>query len=293
MSNSSDVCILVPTCDRYRPVAEWTARRIGVDWRDHPPLFPHGLGDSRDWMTVALDGVRRRIEDGFRWIYLILDDHPPVGKCHSDVLNRRLPALAARLGAVNICLLGWGQRREREGEVLPAEDGALRRNDMSFRWKFSLHPALWNAESLRDLLEIRLGQFAGNERTAWNFERHRDAPGGPVGPNLLENTYRVDGARMAVRGSALGEILRQPALSGFDVFRFVLRIAGGQRRRDEFDRNHLWLYHYYRGPYPMLWSGAMRQGAPSRDFENFLRFTGRSALAREWREVKKQLPPSC
>jgi len=293
MITTSDVCILILTCDRYRPVAEWTQHRIVTDWPDHPPLFVHGLGDDRDWMTVALHGVSERLAEGFRWIYLILDDHPPVGKCNAQAMNTTLPELARKLDAVNICLLGWGQRREREGEILSSRDGALRRNDLSFRWKFSLHPSLWSAEKLRELLEIRLGQFAGSDRTAWNFERHRDQPDGPVGPHLLGNTYRVHGARMAVPESSAAEFLRQPALLGFDVFRFALRIAGGQNRRDQFDRENLWLYHYYRGPYPILWSGAMRQGRPSRDFENFLRFSGRSDLRREWNDVKKQLKPAC
>lgn len=293
MSRKSDVCILILTCDRYLPVAEWTKHRIATDWADHPPLFVHGSGDDRDWMTVALDGVSARLSEGFRWIYLVLDDHPPVGKCNARAMNTTLPELARRLDAVNICLLGWGQRREREGEVLSSRDGALRRNDTSFRWKFSLHPALWNAQKLRELLETRLGQFAGVDRTAWNFERHRDQPDGPVGRHLLDNTYRVHGARMAMPSSSAVEVLRQLALLGFDMFRFVLRIAGGQNRRDQFDRENLWLYHYYRGPYPILWSGAMRQGMPSRDFDNFLRFTGRSALRREWNEVKRKLSPSC
>lgn len=293
MNKDRDVCILVLTCDRYRPVAEWTTHRIATDWVGHPPLFVHGLGDERDWMTVALDGVSGRMADGFRWIYFVLDDHPPVGRCNAHALNATLPQLARRLGAVNICLLGWGQRREKEGTILPSRDSALRRNDVSFRWKFSLHPSLWNAEKLRELLVIRLGQFAGKDRTAWNFERQRDQPGGPVGGDLLANTYRVHGARMAAPQSAAAEILRQPALLGFDIFRFFLRIAGGQHRRDLFDRDNLWLYHYYRGPYPILWSGTMRQGAPSRDFENFLLFTGRSALSREWNEVKRKLSPVC
>jgi len=293
MSTPTDVCILVLTCDRYRAVAEWTKQRIEADWAHHPPVFVHGLGDNRDWMTVARDGVADRLASGFRWIYLVLDDHPPVGKCNAEALNNALPQLARRLGAVNICLLGWGQRREREGRILPARDGALRRNDVSFRWKFSLHPSLWNAEKLHELLGIRLGQFAGKDRTAWNFERHRDQPGGPVGMDLLECTYRVHGARLAVAQSAPAEILRQPALLGFDAFRFLLRITAGQERRDQFDRDNLWLYHYYRGPYPILWSGAMRQGAPSRDFDNFLRFTGRSALRREWNDVKRQLGSAC
>ncbi len=288
-----DVCILLATCDKYRVVAEWTARVIDASWTDHPAVRLHGLGDDRDWMSVTLDGVRSAVRDGFRWIYLVLDDHPPVGLCNAPALNTELPRLAAELGAVNIGLLGWGQRRGREGKLLGADRGRLLLNDASSRWKFSLHPALWSAEALTELLVVRLGQFSGSERNPWNFERHRDAPDGPVRRELLENTYQVNGQSMALGSRILDEVVRQPALLAFDAFRFVLRILGGQSRRDAFDRDNLWLYHYYRGPYPILWSGTMRKGAPSRDFENFLRFSGRRRLLCEWRAIKRQLAAPC
>ena len=287
------VCILLSTCDRYRPVAEWTESCIDRTWQDHPPLRRWGLGDDRDWMTVTRDGVAAMQCEGFRWIYLVLDDHPPVGLCHSDALNRTLPALAEKLQAVNISLLGWGQRRGREGTRLGRDDGFLLRNDPGYRWKFSLHPALWSAEKLLELLELRISQFEPAARTPWNFERHRDAADGPVRTEFLSGTYRVDGNALAVGSRWKDSLVREPLLSGFDVWRFFLRILRGQERRDAFDRDNLWLYHYYRGPYPILWSGAVRAGQPSRDFENFLRFTGRRAMAEEWRAVREKFAPAC
>ncbi len=289
----NEVCIFLSTCDRYRAVAEWTESLIGRNWHNHPPLRRWGLGDDHDWMTVTRDGVLAMQREGFRWIYLVLDDHPPVGPCQADILNRTLPALAEKLQAVNISLLGWGQRRGREGIRLRRGYGSLLRNDPGYRWKFSLHPALWSVEKLLELLDIRISQFEPMARTPWNFERHRDAADGPVPAELLSGTYRVDGHAFAVGSRCKDALVREPLLFGFDVWRFFLRILRGQERRDAFDRDNLWLYHYYRGPYPILWSGAVRAGKPSRDFENFLRFTGRRAMSEEWRTVREKFAPAC
>ena len=289
----NEVGILLSTCDRYRPVAEWTESLINRAWQDHPTVVRWGLGDQRDWMTVTRDGVVSMRKQGFRWIYLVLDDHPPVGPCRAEVLNQTLPSLAEKLEAVNVSLLGWGQRRGCEGTRLGREDCFLLRNDSGYRWKFSLHPALWSADKLLELLDLRIGQFEPSARTPWNFERHRDAPGGPVGTNLLEATYRVDGNALAEGSRWKDALVREPLLCGFDVWRFFVRILRGQDHRDAFDRDHLWLYHYYRGPYPILWSGAVRAGRPSRDFDNFLRFTGRRAMAAEWSEVRGRFAATC
>lgn len=288
-----DVCILLSTCDRHRPVAEWTASRIERDWPNHPPIIYAGLDDPRDLMTVNLAGAHAACREGFRWIYLILDDHPPVGLCREDILNETLPDAAEKLSVVNIGLLGWGQRRGEEGAKLGKSGAYLLRNSASYRWKFSLHPALWSADALRELLFIRLSQFATGERTPWNFERHRDLADGPVPARLLENTYRVEGNAMASGNRGLDAVIREPLLLAFDLWRFLLRLTRGQSARDAYDRDHLWAYHYYRGPYPILWSGALRAGRPSRDFENFLRFSRRKELLREWQSVRSKLETAC
>ena len=289
----SEVCILISTCDRHRPVAEWTTTRIARDWKNHPPVRYAGLGDARDWMTVNLAGVEAVRREGYRWIYLILDDHPPIGPCREDMLNTILPDMAAKLSVVNIGLLGWGQRRGKEGTISEESGGLLLRNSPDYRWKFSLHPALWSADALHKLLSIRAGQFVAGDRTPWNFERHRDAVGGPVPKNLLENTYRVNGHAAAGDSRLLDALWREPLLLGFDIRRFFIRMTRGQAVRDAYDRDNLWAYHYYRGPYPILWSGALRAGRPSRDFENFLRCSRRHEMRCEWESVRSKLQSPC
>lgn len=297
-----EVCILVSTCERYLPLARWTVERIRKSWANTPALFLCGaagdfaeslplIDDPRDWMGITLSAARELASRGTRWVYLILDDLPPVGPCNSRHLNEILPRLAREENAAHIGLLGWGQRRPVEGIDLGPKKFHLSRNNASYRWKFSLHPSLWSVADLITLLEARMKQYPAGQRTPWNFERHRDEPGGLVPEKLLASTFRINGLSMMGKNSI--DLFRAMALFGFDVYRFLLRILAGQPARDRFDLTGLWLYHYYRGPYPILWSGAMRQGKPSIEFQNFLKGTGRRELLAEWDAVATRLSPSC
>jgi len=295
-----DIIILISTCERYRPVAEWTRKCIDQNWENHPPVRVCGLQsetstthDSRDWMSLTLEGVNAAHAKGIKWIYLILDDLPPVGLCASRHLNETLPKLAEERQAVNIGLLGWGQRRGNEGVILSRNHGCLLRNNPDYRWKFSLHPGLWSVSALRELLEIRRTQFPPGQRTPWNFERRIDLPGDSVPPWMLENTYRVHGNSMAQSWRVPAIIGLEAFLAMFDIWRFLLRILRGQTSRENFDRNNLWLYHYYRGPYPIFWSGAVRQGKPHQEFEKFLKFTMRHQLLHEWRTTSELFQRTC
>jgi hypothetical protein len=291
MNHGGRLCILMPTCARYEAVGRLTLEQIGVSWDDHPPVFVCGVDsepalelrdDPRDWMSVTRSAVSDLAGRGFRWVYLILDDHPPTGPCRSEILNRLLPAYAVELGATNIGLLGWGQRRAREGVDLGPSFRHLARNDPSYRWKFSLHPALWSVEGLLRLLDVRLGQFPPGERTPWNFERHRDTADGPVPRELLAGTYRIHGASMVSWVGRAGIACKEAGLFGYDVLRFVLRVGCGQAARDRFDREGLWLYHVYSGPYPVFWSGVIRGGVPSPEFAIFQRLMARSGMLPAW-----------
>jgi len=293
-----DLCILVATCDRYLPIARWTVSCIHREWDEHPPIFVSGasggidgalplVDDPRDWMAVTAAAVKELKARGFRWIYLILDDLPPIGRCDATHLNRTIPAMAAKWGATCIGLLGWGQRRAIEGEDLGSDALHLGRNTRDYRWKFSLHPSLWSSVHLLELLEIRMMQFPPGGRTPWNFERHRDLPDGPVPERLLQSTYRVCGWHMTKKPFA--DTMREITLFGLDLFRFYLRVVVGERARLNFDKTELWLYHFYRGPYPIFWSGTMRQGKPAEKFSTFLRYTRRISLLKEWQKVIGEL----
>ncbi|MCX7868643.1 MAG: hypothetical protein N2322_01715, partial [Terrimicrobiaceae bacterium] len=236
--------------------------------------------DPADWMSAARLAVEGLMARGFRMAYWILDDHPPVGKCDARMLNEILPRQLEQLGAVNIGLLGCGQRRGLDGRRVPGT--GLVRNEAGYRWKFSLHPALWDLASLEELIEARLGQFSSGGRTPWDFERHRDEPDGPVPLRLLECTYRVEGWRLGPGSTRLAIALKECGLWFFDLWRFFLRVGCGAAAREAFDREGLWLYHWYLGPYPVFWSGAVRAGKPSPEFQTFLRVFGRRWMQSGW-----------
>ena len=283
--------ILISTSARYRAVAAKTREEIARQWADHPRIYVAGAPgadfppaeDPADWMSAALLAVEGLLGLGHEMAYWILDDHPPVGRCDSRALNEKLPRLLQELQAVNIGLLGCGQRREIEGRRI-ARTGLVR-NSPSYRWKFSLHPALWSLNALREVLLTRLGQFPEGRRTPWNFERHRDEPGGPVRRELLESTYRVEGWAWADAGGKFSIVLKEAALWLFDGWRFFLRVGLGPAAREEFDREGLWLYHWYLGPYPVFWSGAVRAGKPSPEFQTFHRLFARHWMGRGWEAV--------
>lgn len=235
-------------------------------------------------MSSALLAVEGLLKLGYETAFWILDDHPPVGKCDSELLNEELPALLLRLEAVNIGLLGCGQRRGLDGDIMAR--WGLVRNSSGYRWKFSLHPALWQLNCLRELLLIRLQQFPPGQRTPWNFERHRDLPEGPVPQSLLNSTYRVHGwLSSGVAGkAAIG--MKEIGLFFFDLWRFFLRVGIGAEAREAFDREGLWLYHWYLGPYPIFWSGAIRAGKPSPEFQTFYRWLAHRWMSENWKEVR-------
>ena len=296
--------ILIATYDRQEALARWTAARIRLLWPGHPPVFFSGLtrrgegnlgfeGDSRDWMNVNLQAVRQLIGRGFQRAYLILDDHPPVGSCYADYLNDRLPELSGNLHAACIGLLGYGQHRRREGHILgPAED-FLEHSLPAYRWKFSLHPGLWALEDLQTLLECRMKTYPHGQRTPWNFERHRDVPGDPRVDSIAGRCFRIRGAScLAPDSGARATLFFESGLRLLaDTELFAAKLAGGKAARDSAELRRLWMFGHYLGPYPIFWSGCMRQGKPHEDFEKWLARFGPRELKASWKAAKEESFP--
>ena len=291
-------CILISTFDRYEKLARWTLGRIDSEWANHPPVFFAGLsrrdgqslgfiGDSQDWMGVNLQAVRRLSESGYTHAYVILDDHPPVGRCHAGFLNDRLPELSACLGAAYVGLLGYGQHRRREGEDLGSAFAHLEKTSPSYRWKFSLHPGLWNLVDLQTLLECRMEIYPKGQRSPWNFERHRDVPGDLLVDSIASRCFRVRGSlslapEFLSRGAlALEYLIRFAA----DMELFAAKLSGGKPARDAAELRRLWMFGHYLGPYPIYWSGCMRQGKPHADFEKWLAASGSNELVCSWNKA--------
>jgi len=294
--------ILIPTCEAYAPAAAFTLERLDVWWPGHPDVFVCGLAapppqferclpltaDPRDWVGIALDAVRCLQEQGAEWLYLILDDHPPFGPCDADYLNRRLPENAAALGAIQVNLLGWDQYQPREGVVLGPERLFWQRNSPSFRWKFSLHPGFWRVLPLRAMLES-LRSSTPEVRSSREFEGAMHGACHRLDPLLLERTYRVRGDGFTARGRWFeSRGLRALTRQLIRVARRAARV-GGPRAVTAVDTALLPYYRYANGPYPMFWSGLLRQGRLHEEALRFLAWTGQSALADD---IRRSLRPA-
>jgi len=292
-------CLLISTFDRYERLARWTLGRIRREWEGNPPVFFAGLsrrdeeslgfdGDSSDWMSVNLQAVMRLREAGYTQCYLVLDDHPPVGRCHAEFLNRELPDLAARLHAAYIGLLGYGQHRPCEGKILEPEKAGLEHSLPTYRWKFSLHPGLWNLEDLQTLLECRMATYPPGQRSPWNFERHRDVPGNARVDSLAKRCFRIKGSSFVAPGSAARSTLAWESGLRFlaDMDLFAAKVSRGQAARGSAERRRFWLFGHYLGPYPLYWSGCMQQGQPHADFDKWLNRLGPRELSSSWSAFK-------
>lgn len=283
--------ILVPSCDRYEQVATLTTRLISRFWDRHPPLALCGLSrsgharlalrsDPADWMSVLRDAVEDLQGAGVRCCYLVLDDHPPLARCHARHLNRTLPALMPELSAACIGLNGWGPGREGRrpaGERLDGSRYRLEHLPAEYRWSFALHPALWSLDSLHALLEALIASLPPEHRSPWRFEREAVRAAGALPASVAREAYRVSGRDMTA--SRARRAIHLAALQGARAMRRATRGTGALHRALHY-RVDL-LGQYYDGPYPLFWSGAVQAGKPNHALLEFLSMIGRRALARE------------
>jgi hypothetical protein len=289
MKVREDLCILVATCESYQVVARWTISRIQKSWNPRPPIFLCGgtgadsipfEGNAADWMAVTASAVRKIQADGFRWVYLILDDHPPVGKCHAGHLNETLPRFAEVLDSSNIALLGRRPRGEINGDDCGEEFLHLEHTATRSKWKFSVHPSLWSVQRLLDFLDARMAFFTEpGTRSLWNFERVGSAKDGPIPAVFDRSSYRVHGASMVQNRAT--HFIRQAQTGLVKLIHFLLRKTLGKSASDRFDYFFLGFLHFYSGPYPCLWSGAVHRGHVSVKTRTFLQWTGQFAMRAE------------
>lgn len=239
-------------------------------------------------MDLTLEAILALRERGYEQVYLILDDHPPLEPCNAPFLNERLPTAMGKLQAAYISLLGIGQHRPQEGRILGAEDLYLEKTAETYRWRFSLHPGLWSLPALEDLLRLRMSQYEGEARNAWNFERHRDEVSA-LPSSLREASYRVNGDSWDAAPAKAWRKAGQRFLHFIaDGALFLARRVGGSDLRAKWEKNLLWLYCYYRGPYPLFWSGVMRQGKVSGEWAEFVRVFPSRSTCQAWKRFSKR-----
>lgn len=284
VSPAPQVVILLATCPRYRWIARLTKDQIDVHWSDHPPIFFCGLppdpgwnhlflvNEVTDWLGILAAAVRDLIARGFTQVYLILDDHLPLGRCHQTFLNEVLPRQMVILAAQYIGLHGWGQGRPVNGQVLGREFFRLEHVSRDYLWKFQLHPALWNLFFLEQLATSLQEKLPVEDHHPWAFERRAGDPRLALPEGREPKAYRVCGAR-TTRNRWRLPVLASVLLAG-KGFRFLAGKIGGAPAWKALDDRLTFLTRYYEGPYPLFWEGALRKGEPNRFFLRFLKFSG-------------------
>lgn len=281
-------CVLLSTCERYRALAEVTVKRLRAEWAELPPVRWCGLAkhadglelrdDPGNWMQVTRSACEDLLAEGFGAAYVILDDHSPLGPCHSEHLNRTLPEMMGELGAVSVSLSGWGQGRKRFGDAVRWREFDFDRCRAETLWKFPLHPALWRLEALREILDRLIAGLPEAEQTPWAFERKGGAPDADLPLELKTGSYRIDGREMAAGRYPSGlRVLRLAT----EVYRAGVRRWMGVGAGAAVEDRLAGVRHYYHGPFPLFWSGIMRKGRLNEDLLFFLRVTGRSGWAEE------------
>lgn len=290
------LCILLSTCESYRRIAEFTCSRIDRLWAYHPPIFCCGsnsgnkkswlplVDEQTDWMKILFTATFELIDRGYSQVYLILDDHPPLWKCHEKHLNKTIPEMMAQLKAVYMGLNGWGQGRALTGSIMNNNYFRVENVSQDYLWKFQLHPALWDLFFLHQLLKGMIEKLPVELHSPWAFERRTGTVEADIPEEWKKSSYRICGQSMT-RSS-----LRK---NYFFLVRWIVKVmrffAGkiiGIEAWKKIDQGFAFLFQYYEGPYPLIWSGAIKKGKLNKDLIRYLKFHGKIFFLNE---LKKSL----
>ena len=268
MSTDLKIAILLSGCERYRKILDFTKNEIVSLWHNHPPIYSCGFKGAdiepgfnlknipSEWGKIHLEAVQYLREHGYDKIYLIIDDHPPLGECNSEILNQEIPRWMDELDSTYIGLLGFGQNQGSWGNL--EKKYPLEKMDESQLFKFQLHPALWKLEKLELILKGFIENYSEKDQNIWKFER--------VGnDDWVEKKSRAGAYRIAGQDLALDPNLSLRELQ----FRGFIQKRVRKWIRDERQADLLWQWgfwgfisHYYVGPYPLMWAGIMNGGRP-------------------------------
>ncbi len=280
----------MPTIARHLPLARWTSGQIKQFWPDHPRMILCGVAegpgslplrdDPADWMKVVLSACSDLLSDGIQQIYLILDDHPPIAKCHSVHLLETLPAMARELDATSFVTGGYGPLNRKKGDVVRWKNFHPEKLRLSEPWKLPLHPALWNLQRLHDILDHLVKTLPEKDHTPWAFERIGSSPDkGGVRKDWLASCWRVGALEMsspeAIKLHDFRDRLVRFALSISSMDAFVFQ---GTSAREAVTSALSGLSHPRIGPYPCFWSGVMKKGHINSDYLFYQQFKNRPEL---------------
>lgn len=267
------LAILIPTFKRYRDLALTTRDLIDKHWKDHPPVFLSGCSEPEDfwlpckdenasWMDSLMDAIAILKQRNFTKVYLILDDHPPIRKCHAYHLNKTLPEFMDQVNAINIGLRGTGQStRIPSFKVdLPADKANCFRNtDPSYKYIFSMHPSLWNLDRLIAITHSLRENDPQKSHTAWDLEK-RTQTLDAIPDAWKKATYQVIGRKLTCH-KALFHLQT--------IFKTAIRVLFLQKI-PLFDS----MWAYYEGPYPIVFAGVMYRGKINHYYDDYTTLFG-------------------
>lgn len=272
--------ILVPVWRDYQWMVPMTSEALGRCWPSHPevrfcglesagslPAFPR-TADPSNWSQVLLEGVQHMRGEGFDRVYLILEEHIPLGPCHEEHLNVTLPALMDSLPASYLSLMGWDNRR------FTSRSPVLGKNRFELKHligpndpRFHLHPALWDLEILEQCARMAV-QNPEKNGSAWHFEK---VAARAEFSDRRFGCYQIRASTMSLRPPTrwqrFTEFLDR---SIYHKLMAVCPLIPTRRAAEWFFRNIPFDDVFCNGPYPMFFSGIMAKGGLNRYFLKFL-----------------------
>jgi len=294
-----EVCILLSTCDKYSRLAELTVELIHERWNDHPSIFVCGLstplrgnsetlllgGDSLDWIGITKVAVEKLLSNGYKKVYLLLDDHPPLGMCNHMHLNNTLPDLMDKLNAAYIGLHGWDQNTMSAGEVLGKEHYYLQRQADEFPWRYALHPALWDIQFFLNMADNLIKTSNDiSMRSIWAFERRFSLIPAPIVGNV--KSYRIFGLGMLGGGYRwVRKWSRRLFYYSVNSLYWVTIKIFGIKAQDNLVNLLIYETLFFDGPYPLYWSGVMQKGKIHKNFERYFLYHRRNNELSRFRDA--------
>lgn len=106
--------------------------------------------------------------------------------------------------------------------------------------------------------------------------------------HLKQSSYRVNGRKMSSsRMSVLRDVIEKRTL---DVVRSVMGKLFGIDMWKRIDASWGWIYKYYEGPYPVIWSGMLRGGTANNDFLSWLKLHRKKEFLSQLTVILEQWP---
>lgn len=268
-------CILVSVWPDYRWLVPILEGMLEEFWPDHPDLImTREVGNGRNWTRNLLAGVEDAEKRGFDSVYLINEEHVPIGPCNLDFLGSTLPKLASELGAVYVSLFGWDNKRFCSKSPLLGSE--------KFHWmrlvgprdpRFHLHPAWWRLDALKACCHLVLEDGRENG-SAWHFEKTSDDLEANLPGKFRMGCYQIHAGATGVRPMGFFRRVSRPAKRWVDNKAMaVAPLLGPGLMREAWLR--FWNFDSVvsDGAYPMVFSGVLAKGRLNPVFVEYCRRT--------------------